>query len=404
MNIAILHAGTSGFFPSYYKALKDVIETDGGIVKLFVPNSGRNSRNKLPNQIMWGSRLNWFAHNFFHKLTGVQDVFSVIETILLIRKLEKFQPDLLHFNIINDKIINLPLLVYYVNKNNIPVVWTMHDCRAFTGQCTYFDEAHCNKWKDGCRQCPKCETLFDNTKITWNIRRKYHAHIKRLTIVTPSQWLASLVKDSFFKEIPIRVIYNGVDLDGFSKKTDFDVRRHYNIPANKRIILGCAINWDKRKGVTYFEELSKILPPEYQIVLIGNICKEEKERLTRTNILCIGKTKTFTELVAWYQSSDVFCNTTLADNFPTVNLEALASGTPVITFNTGGSPEAVSDDCGIVVEQGNMEDLFKAIVKVTSNRDIYSSQCCILRSKLFSNNQYNNYIHLFHEILEKTTK
>lgn len=401
MRIAILHAGNSGFFPRFYKAILTEAESKGHHVALFVPNSGRNRRNKLPNQITWGSKFNWHIHYILYKLTGIQDIFSICATLSLIRKLKQFNADIIHFNIINDKIICIPLLIKFINHKNIPVVWTMHDCRAFTGMCPYFDEINCSLWEIGCKKCPQCDTYFNHAYLTWQIRNKWHTSIKNLTIVTPSEWLSKLVKKSFFKKNRIITIYNGVNLEGFSDQTDLNIRYKYNISPDKHIILGCSINWEKRKGLDYFIKLSTLLPKQYQIVLIGNINHEEKQHLNDMNIICTGKTKNFQELVAWYQAASVFCNPTMADNFPTTNIEALASGTPVVTFKTGGSPEAINKDTGIIVEQGNVDKLRDAIIQIVIHPEVYTTEKCIERSLLFSNDQYNLYIDLFENITSK---
>ena len=147
--------------------------------------------------------------------------------------------------------------------------------------------------------------------------------------------------------------------------------------------------------------MAKKLPVDYQIVLIGNISEEKKKELIENNIICTGRTKTFDEMVAWYQVASVFCNPTMADNFPTVNIEALAAGTPVVTFNTGGSPEAIEESIGIVVEQGNIDKLYEAVIKIAENRSIYTKENCIRRSLMFSNNQYDLYVKLYHEFASK---
>jgi len=400
MRIAILHAGNTGFFPRYYKAIAQAVEKNSDDIELFVPNSGRNKRNVLPRQHTFGTRLNWFIHYFLYKLSGVQDVFSFFATKDLIRKLKKYNPQVIHFNVINDKIINIPLLVKYINRNKIGVVWTMHDCRAFTGQCPYFDEVGCLRWKTGCGKCPQCETKIDRTNVTWKIRSKWHTKIERLIIVTPSQWLAGFVKESFFRNHEVRVIYNGVDVEGFSRNVDVDIRKTYNISDEKKVVLGCSIFWEQRKGMVYFKRLAELLTDDYQIVLVGNMADDKKQELAKSNIICTGRTKTFEEMVAWYQTADVFCNPTMADNFPTVNIEALAAGTPVVTFNTGGSPEAIDNSTGVVVEQGNVEDLCKAIVYVVEHKNVFTHENCIRQSHLFSNKRYEQYVKLYHEVSE----
>ena len=398
MKIAILHSGNAGFFPRYYKSIRQAILERNDEVRLFVPNSGRNRRNVLPDQVRFGNPLNWFIHNRLYCITGIQDIFSITDTLDLIFKLLYFRPDVIHFNLINDKFLNIPLLFSFIRRSDIPVVWTMHDCRAFTGQCPYFDEIGCERWLIGCGKCPICESKIDNTHITWNIRKKYPLKLNRLTIVTPSKWLADFVKGSFLGKFPVKTIYNGVDIEGFSKATDASLLREYNRPVGKKIVLGCAINWEERKGLNFFEALAGNLPESYQIVLAGGINQGSQEALIDKGVICTGRTKTFEDLVALYQHASVFCNPTMADNFPTTNIEALASGTPIVTFNTGGSPEAIDDTTGIVVKQGDLDGLRNGIIDVVENKDLYSRTNCINRSKLFSNLQYNKYVDLFHSM------
>ena len=398
MKIVIIQSGNSGFFPRFYKSLAHAIEQNHDECILMVPNSGRNKQCILPHQYVWGTRLNWFIHSRWYKITGLQDIFSVFGTLHLLYLLRKHKPDIIHFNIINDKCLNIPLLVRYINKHHIAVVWTMHDCRAFTGQCSYFDEVNCSHWKNGCGNCPQCETWIDNTHRQWQLRQQWHTAFENLTIVTPSQWLASFVKESIFKKNQVEVIYNGVDTNKFIQKPNCNIYSKYHIDKKKKIVLGCSIHWESRKGITYFEQMAELLPKDYQIVLVGNISEDKKRYLTQKNIICIGRTSTLDEMVAWYQSAAVFCNPTLADNFPTTNIESLAAGTPIVTFQTGGSPDALDRNTGIVIEQRNLQQLCEAVKQVANHRDIYTIENCQKRSLLFSNEQYKQYVQLYHQI------
>ena len=404
MKIAILHGSNQGFFPRFYRDLKSIVELDrGNEVKLFVPNSGQNKRCILANQETFGSRFNWHMHYHLFKFTGKQDCWSHLDTLDLIRKLKKFSPDVLHFHVVNQCQINFPMLIRYVNKNHIPVVWTFHDCRAFTGGCPYFDEIKCEKWKDECRNCPDKGGLyvknFANTEWQRKFREEWFNKIWNLHIVTPSQWLADFVKQSFFKTKNVQVIYNGIDIDAFSSPSDFDVYGCYGIDKTKKIVLGCAINWEPRKGLVYFEELAKRLSSNYQIVLVGDVPQNLKNELEKLGIICTGRTKTFAEMVAWYQTASVFVNPTLADNFPTVNIEALASGTPVVTFKTGGSPEAIDENTGIVVDQGNVELLKNAVVEICGKGKNAHSVLCKDRAKVFSLERYKDYFELYKKVV-----
>ena len=404
MKVAVLQGSNQGFFPRFYKSLKSIVESNGdNEVKLFVPNNGQNKKCVLPNQEIWGSRINWHLHSALFRFTGKQDCWSHLDTLDLIRKLKKFNPDILHFHVINQCQINFPMLVQYVNKNYIPVVWTFHDCRAFTGGCPYFDEIKCEKWKDGCINCPDKGGIyvknFENTEWLWKFRKEWFNKIRNLYIVTPSKWLADFVKHSYFKNKNVQVVYNGIDVDVFSSASDFDVYGDYGIEKNKKIVLGCAITWEPRKGLVYFEEMTKKLSSNYQIVLVGGVPQNLRNELEKLGIICIGRTKTFAEMVAWYQAASVFVNPTLADNFPTVNIEALASGTPVVTFKTGGSPEAVDDKTGIVVDQGNIELLENAVVEICKKGKNAYSPFCLNRAKIFSCDRYKDYIELYQKVV-----
>lgn len=406
--IAILQGTNQGFFPRFYKSLKSVVEADGcSEVKLFAPNSGKNKRCILPNLEFWGFRINWHIHSALFRITGKQDCWSHLDTFDLIRKLKKFNPDILHFHVINQCQINFPMLIRYVNKNHIPVVWTFHDCRAFTGGCPYFDEIKCEKWKNGCLNCPDKGGFyvknFANTEWQWKFRKKWFTNISNLHIVTPSQWLADFVKQSFLNTKCVQVIYNGVDIESFASNANYDVKTNFNIPRCKKIVLGCAIDWSPRKGLAYFKEIALKLSSDYQVVLVGGISQSLKEQLNKLGVICTGRTKTFNEMKAWYQAASVFVNPTLADNFPTVNIEALASGTPVVTFNTGGSPEAIDENTGLVVEQGNVDALKNAIVEICEKGKNTYSFFCMNRANMFSCDRYKDYVELYQKVVVNET-
>ena len=203
--------------------------------------------------------------------------------------------------------------------------------------------------------------------------------MKDLTIVTPSRWLKELVEKSFLKDYPVKVIYNGINLKAFFPEED------KKNPSDRYIILGVANVWERRKGLVYFKKLAKMLDERYRIVLVGlNPFQRIGLKLTRySRITAVGRTQSVDELRRLYSSSAVYVNTTLEDNFPTTNLEALSCGTPVITFRTGGSPESVDEDCGIVVEKGNVEELKKAIEEVCGNPEKYSKEKMVERAQRF---------------------
>ncbi len=402
MKIAVLHSSNQGFFPRFYSDLCKSADASGDEIHVFGPVNGNNKRRPLNRQTLWGNKLNWFVHYNLYRITGLQDIFSLFCTIDLIRRLKVYNPDIFHLNVMNEWNTCFPLLKWYLNKTGKPVVWTFHDTRTFTGRCASFEEVQCFRWKTGCGNCPKgglyWPSYIDNTSLEWKLRKQMFAGIKKLTVITPSQWLANHVKDSFFKDKDILVLHNGIDTTTFSKPTAIEINALKSIKG--KILLGVAVGWEHRKGLDSMIWLSKHLSEEYQIVLVGGI-RDDLQNTVPSNIICLPRTNSKEELIALYQAADVFVNPTLADNFPTVNIEALGAGLPVVTFKTGGSAECIDETSGIGVEKGDNEALLKAIVQVCEHPEIYSKENCIKRSKEFSLSQFDKYIELYHSLVHE---
>jgi glycosyltransferase involved in cell wall biosynthesis len=340
--------------------------------------------------------------NFSVKVhAGVSRIFdsagfhSKHATKKLIKWIEEFNPDVIHLHNLHGYYLNIKILFNYLKRANKKVVWTLHDCWTFTGHCSYFDYVNCDKWKTECFNCqqkheyPK-SVLIDNSKRNYLKKKAAFTGVKDLTIVTPSQWLADLVKQSYLKEYNVEVINNGIDTSIF-KPTESDFKEKNNIQ-DKKIILGVASVWSARKGLRDFIKLASEIKENYSIVLVG---LDDKNKDLPNNIVAIGKTNNVQELAEIYSAADVFVNTTYEDNFPTVNLEALACGTPVITYKTGGSVEAVTESCGIVVEQGNVSALKESIENICEN-NLFNSVACIERSKNYNKTgRFKEYLDLY---------
>lgn len=348
------------------------------------------SSYKIGNLLDFGTHV---LSNFFRGNSGFASRKVTKKFILW---LEEIQPDLLHLHNIHGFYLNIPLLFDYIKHKNIPVVWTLHDCWPLTGQCAFFEYSGCEKWKKECFSCPVYRSdypysLFkDNSRKNYSMKKDAFTNVPKMTIVTPSHWLASLVKESFLKEYPVMTVPNGIDLNVFTPEVNVsylpsshenrssDGFLSQNTPGtNQRILLGVANVWDKRKGLKYFTKLADTLDSNYHIVLIGVSKKQQKElnKQYPGRITAITRTANQKELAQWYRKAYAFMNPTLEDNFPTTNLEALACGTPVITFRTGGSPESLTPSCGIVVEKGNVEKLKEAILSLENNTEITSFHC-----------------------------
>lgn len=329
---------------------------------------------------------------------------SANSTKRLIAKIREIKPDLIHLQNIHGYYLNIQILFDYLKEVQLPVVWTFHDCWPFTGHCTYFDAVNCSKWQVECHHCPNLKAypaswLIDQSSLNFKDKKRLFNGLSSLHIVTPSIWLANHIKKSFLSSYPVWVINNGIDLTAFKlQESSGSIRNKYNLKA-RFILLGVASIWDKRKGLSDFIQLSEFLEKDMQLVLVG-LSKEQQVGLP-ANITAIERTENIGDLAALYSAADVFINPTYVDNFPTTNIEALACGTPVITYKTGGSPEAIDEQTGIVVEKGDVEGLNRAIQTIVKNgKARYSEKCRNRAVSLYNkNDRYSDYLKLYEKIL-----
>ena len=333
-----------------------------------------------------------FGNNGFNSRTATKQ---------MIKEIARFNPDIVHLHNLHGHNCNLPLLFNYLRETKQKVVWTFHDCWAFTGYCAYFTLANCKKWKNGCNHCPQlkgCSWFFDRSKKLYKEKKNLFNGLD-LTIVTPSEWLANLVKQSFLKDYPVKVIHNGIDLSIF-RPTESDFRKEYNISDNKYILLGVAFGWGKRKGLDVFIELQKRLDKnKYQIVLVGTDDNADKQ--LPKEIISIHRTQNQTELAEIYTAADLFVNPTREENYPTVNMESIACGTPVITFKTGGSPEILTEKTGMIVDCDDIDGLQHGIEEICE-QNLFSTADCIEQAKQFDmNKRFKEYVALYKEECEK---
>ena len=327
-----------------------------------------------------GSDVDVYVHGILSRVTDKHGFYSTRATKRFVHWMKEYDPDVIHLHNLHGYYINIEILFDALKEMDKPVVWTLHDCWAFTGHCAYFEYAGCDKWKTRCQKCPlkkeyPTSLFFDNSKNNYIRKQKVICALDQMTIVTPSQWLKNLVEESFLQKYPSEVIHNGIDLNIFHP-TYKNLKEKYGLQ-DKKIILGVASEWGKRKGLQDFFELSDLLDNRYQIVLIGHIDVTPPER---NNITYISRTNDREELAAWYTEADVFFNPTYEDNYPTVNLEAQACGTPVITYDTGGSPEGVlKGDCAVVQDVahacGELPKLKKNNHKTLGEIADFSKEC-----------------------------
>lgn len=277
-----------------------------------------------------------------------------------------YNPDVIHLHNLHGYYLNLEILFSYLKVCGKKIIWTLHDCWPFTGHSAYCDAIQCEKWRIGCNHCslqneyPKA--YIDNSKNNWKLKQKLLSNVPGLHIVTPSNWLSGLLKQSFLSEYTVSVINNGIDTAQFYPvKSGF--RKTYGLEG-KKVLLGVASTWNDMKGYADFIRLASMLDESYSIVLVG--VTEEQKRSLPENILGIVRTNSIRELATIYTECDVFINLTYCDVYGMVNVEAIACGKYVISYATGGCPESIHG-CGCVVERGNLLELKKEIENYFSN-------------------------------------
>lgn len=360
---------------------------------------GRESRLSQSKIISIGNKTDVYKHFIISLLLDRHGLGSSAATKRFINIIDNINPDIIHLHNIHGYYLNYKYLFEYLKKNNKPLVWTFHDCWPFTGHCTYFEYEECYKWKNECKDCPKIKyypksILIDNSKNNYNIKSKLFTSIKRLQIVTPSHWLKEHVKSSFLKQYDIATIHNGIDLSVFDYK-ELVEKRFKNDIGSKPYILGVANIWSSRKGLTDFIKICDIIPDDIKIVLVG-IPKDRSIKYPK-NVIVLERTESISDLAHLYANALCFVNPTYQDNFPTTNIEALACGTPVITYDTGGSPEAIDKYTGRVVPKGDIQGLVDAIVNLMSHDRTKLRIACRKRAeeKFDKDKQFLKYLELY---------
>lgn len=309
-----------------------------------------------------GSECGVMMHALASRIFDCSGFCSKKPTEKLICEIDRFKPDVIHLHNLHGYYLDIETLFEYLASTDIPVVWTLHDCWAFTGHCAHFAAAKCERWRDGCHNCPQKSTypasvVLDRSKYNYERKKRFFTSVSNMTLVTPSDWLAGLVRDSYLAKYPVRVIRNGIDLSVF-KPTASDFREKHGI-GDKKMILGVASVWSERKGLNDFIALSELVDKQTCIVLVG-VNKKQQGMLPK-NIIGIERTNNVRELAEIYTAADVFVNPSKEETMGLTTVEAMACGTPVVVSNLTAVPEVVTDLGGVVVDGLTVESTRDAV-------------------------------------------
>lgn len=355
------------------------------------------SGNKL---IKVGSKLSIYEHYLENRFLDNEGLASRIATLTLIKQIQHLAPDIVHLHNIHDHWINYNLLFQYLNSIDIPIVWTHHDCWAFTGGCAHYSLKGCYKWQYECSNCNFKRSCIDRSHRNFYYKRNLFLANNNLTHVAVSQWLKNEIDKSYFKTQRVEQIYNGIDTDQFVIKNGDLIKQKYGI-STKFILLGVANCWSEQKGYSDYLALSKLLPNDCVIVLVGLQSKRIKG--LPKNIIGISRTNNVNELIDLYAMADVVLNLSYQETFGLTTAEGLACGTPGIVYNCTASPELITKDTGRIVEKGNIEEVLRAIYEIKLIGKANMSNACRQRvlSKFDKNKSYKRYLDLYNSLLEE---
>ncbi len=312
----------------------------------------------------------------WNKFTGNYGQGFLLATRQLIRELESFSPDIVQLHNLHHQFFDLKTLFCYLKQKQIPTVWTLHDCWPLTGHCAHYMMSECKRWETGCGKCPDLRHYpaihRDTTARLFAQKVDMYGHMNDLFLVAPSDWTKDQIERSFLRQHPVTVIKNGIDQTAFRPRQS-DFRKRYGLE-NAFIVLGVSAFWTKEKGIDVFIQLAESLPPPCKVVLVGGTevaaANFPKEIL---HIPAIHGTVTLAEI---YTAADVFFNPTREEILGLVNVEALACGTPVVTFPTGGSPECIDDSCGIRLTTSTVEEAYDVLSRMAKGEVQFERESC----------------------------
>jgi glycosyltransferase involved in cell wall biosynthesis len=365
---------------------------------------GRSARKSESNTFKIGTRLDQLNHLAQTRVLDAHGFHSKRATSKLINQISEVNPDVIHLHNLHGYYLNVELFFDFLKGYGKPIVWTLHDCWAFTGHCCYYERVGCDKWKTQCHKCPLSflypESIgLDNSKSNFVRKKASFQGLNNLTIVTVSHWLESQVKQSFLKEYPVQTIYNGIDLEVFKSKDEVYSKNKLGLSAFK-VILGVANEWSDGKGLGIFLELAKLLDDEFRIVLIG--LGENQIKSLPANILGLQKTNNVEELVDFYNAADVFVSPSIAETFGMVVAEALSCGTPCVVNDTSALSELISPEVGEIVAGLDPQKFLKSIQHfVTNGKQNYSENCRKKAKTLFGLQKHlNTYFNLYTSLID----
>lgn len=372
---------------------------------------GRGPKGKEVGAIRFSLQPEVYFHTLLTRMSGIQNFGTWLSTKRLIRLIKQWKPNVIHFHNIHGYYLDLSI-AKAVGNLGIPIVWTLHDGWSVTGRCAYLSE--CDRWKNGCGHCPDLsrylKAYLDTSAFMWRKKKAAFTQGWNPIIICPSQWLAHRVKESYLDKFCIEVIYNGIDTEIFRPQEKGAARKRLGLPLNKKIVLFAAADLrEERKGTRYFFETFNCVEAEgWMAVTVGKMIDLPRSFESRAEIRQLGYLPGAEAMAAAYSAADLFCITSLDDNFPTTVIESMSCGTPVVGFSVGGIPEQVTEDCGQLVPPRDLKSLRQAIIALLDNDELLRTMGARCRERAIE--EYNlerfleRHLAIYHDLGRRSRK
>ncbi len=300
------------------------------------------------------------------------------------RRVGVMQPDLVHLHWIGSGFVP----VRDVARLGVPAVWTLHDMWAFTGGCHSTED--CTRYRARCGACPQLASRAgrDVSRWTWRRKRRHWAGAD-LTLVTPSRWLAACVRESsLFRNAPVEVIPNGIDVTVYRPHDRAAARRLLGLPEEKKLVLfGAAGGIDNpRKGFRYLQgalqRLAGGAASGIELVILGAE-RPSVEPYVGCPVTYLGALQDDLSLSLLYSAVDVLAAPFMQDNLPNTVMEAHACGTPAVAFDAGGLPDLIEHErSGYLARPFEADDLAAGIAWVLGDETRWQALSQRARAKV----------------------
>ena len=364
-----------------------------------------------PDSYRIGTPLENRLHGILNtRIWGEEGTGTIRGTKRFIDWLNQIKPDIIHIHNLHSNYLNYKLFFPYLAKKKIPVVWTFMDCWPFTGKCSHFTEIKCEKWKKECHHCPQLRSsgpiswFFDKTQKLYHEKQQWFKMLQYLDIIAISEWQKEEVLKSMACHHPVHMIYLWIDTKKFYEIHDKYVYKRYGLSPQKKILLSVSAQWSNQTTrLNDAIRLAKILPEDYQLVIVG---KKTTKQILPVNLIHIDYIAGSEELSKLYSCALAYVNFSVEDTFGKVMAESQLCGTPAIVFDSTACSE-VAGDAGYAVPPHDVEAMLERVLEIEHNGREYYSQRCIEHVK--KNFDYNvnvgKYLEIYqHALIRKQTK